>query len=123
MLKSEQLFEQIQIYQSDRTCIYDYETDEGSAAKVLQECLFEKWNKVEEEMLKVGENGWERWVKVMEKMHSYIKYLTQENPIITDEVKQIEIFHLDIQDDPEIFEDWAKQFRRNYCSDDELFEW
>ena len=39
----------------------------------------------------------------MEKMHSYIKYLTQENPIITDEVKQIEIFHLDIQDDPEIF--------------------
>ena len=58
----------------------------------------------------------------MEKMHSYIKYLTQENPIITDEVKQIEIFHLDIQDDPEIFEDWAKQFRRNYCSDDELFE-
>ena len=58
----------------------------------------------------------------MEKMHSYIKYLTQENPIITDEGKQIEILHLDIQYDPEIFEDWAKQFRRNYCSDDELAE-
>ena len=55
-------------------------------------------------------------------MHSYIKYLTQENSIITDEGKQIEIFNLDIQDDPEIFEDWAKQFRRNYCSDDELAE-
>lgn len=58
----------------------------------------------------------------MEKMHSYIKYLTQEDPINTDEGKQIEILHLDIQDDPEIFEDWAKQFRRNYCSDDELAE-
>ena len=58
----------------------------------------------------------------MEKMHSYIKYLAQENPIITDEGKQIEILHLDIQDDLEIFEDWAKQFRRNYCSDDELDE-
>ena len=55
-------------------------------------------------------------------MHSYIKYLTQEDPIITDEGKQIEILHLDIQDDSEIFEDWAKQFRRNYCSDDELAE-
>lgn len=44
----------------------------------------------------------------MEKMHSYIKYLIQEDPIITDEGKQIEILHLDIQDDPEIFEDWAK---------------
>ena len=58
----------------------------------------------------------------MEKMHSYIKYLIQEDPIITDEGKQIEILHLDIQDDPEIFEDWANQFRRNYCSDDELAE-
>ena len=63
MLKSEQLFEQIQIYQSDRTWIYDYETDEGSAAKVLQECLFEKWNKVEEEILKVGE----KWMREMSK--------------------------------------------------------
>ena len=58
----------------------------------------------------------------METMYSYMQYLIQEDPIITDEGKQIEILHLDIQDDPEIFEDWAKQFRRNYCSDDELAE-
>ena len=53
-LESEKVFEQIQIYQRDRACIYDSETDEGSAAEVLQECLFGKWSKVEEEMLKVG---------------------------------------------------------------------
>lgn len=53
-LESEKLFEQIQIYQRDRACIYDSETDEGSVAEVLQECLFGKWSKVEEEMLKVG---------------------------------------------------------------------
>ena len=58
----------------------------------------------------------------MEKMNSYIKYLIHEDPIITDEGKQVEILHLDIQDDPEIFEDWANQFRRNYCYDDELAE-
>ncbi|HEM3636622.1 TPA: DUF1837 domain-containing protein [Streptococcus suis] len=58
----------------------------------------------------------------METMYSYMQYLIQEEPIITDEGKQIEVFHLDIQDEPEIFEDWAKQFRRNYCSDDELAE-
>lgn len=48
-------FDQIQIYQRDRTCVYDSKTDEGSAADVLQECLFGKWSKVEEEMLKVGQ--------------------------------------------------------------------
>ena len=53
-LKREQLFDQIQIYQRDRTCIYDSETDEGSAAEVLQECLFGKWSNVEKEMMKVG---------------------------------------------------------------------
>lgn len=53
-LESDKLFDQIQIYQRDRTCIYDSETDEGSAAEVLQNCLFGKWSKVEEEMLKVG---------------------------------------------------------------------
>lgn len=58
----------------------------------------------------------------METMYSYMKYLIQEEPIITDEGKQIEVFHLDIQNDPAIFEEWAKQFRRNYCSDDELDE-
>lgn len=53
-LEREQLFDQIQIYQRDRTCIYDSETDEGSAAEVLQECLFGKWSRVDEEMMKVG---------------------------------------------------------------------
>ena len=48
------IFEQIQIYQRDRSCVYDSETDEGSAAAVLQECLFGKWSKVEEEMMKMG---------------------------------------------------------------------
>lgn len=54
--------------------------------------------------------------------HRYMKYLISENPIYTEECKKIEVFRLDIQDEPEIFEEWAKQFRRNYCSDDELKE-
>ena len=54
-LEKEKCFEQIQIYQRDRSCIYDSETDESSTATVLQECLFGKWSKVEEEMLKVGQ--------------------------------------------------------------------
>ena len=49
------IFERIQIYQRDRSCVYDSEQDKTSAAEVLQECLFGKWSKVEEEMLKVGE--------------------------------------------------------------------
>ncbi|HEM3177058.1 TPA: type II toxin-antitoxin system toxin PezT [Streptococcus suis] len=53
-LEREHFFDCIQIYQRDRTCIYDSETDEGPAAEVLQECLFGKWSKVEEEMMKVG---------------------------------------------------------------------
>lgn len=53
-LENEQLFKQIQIYQRNRNCVYDSETDEGSAADVLQECLFGKWSKVEEEMMKMG---------------------------------------------------------------------
>ena len=58
----------------------------------------------------------------MAEMHNYMRYLKPEEPIITDEGKEIEVFNLDIQDEPEIFEEWAKQFRRNYCSDDELKE-
>ena len=53
-LENEQLFKQIQIYQRNRNCVYDSETDEGSAADVLQKCLFGKWSKVEEEMMKMG---------------------------------------------------------------------
>lgn len=56
----------------------------------------------------------------MEATHRYMKYLISENPIYTDEGKKIDVFHLDIQDDSEIFEEWATQFRRNYCSDDML---
>lgn len=51
-LETDKLFEQIQIYQRDRRCVYDSGMDEGSAADVLQDCLFGKWSKVEEEMLR-----------------------------------------------------------------------
>ncbi|MFZ2570187.1 MAG: type II toxin-antitoxin system toxin PezT [Streptococcus suis] len=54
-LEHDKLFDRIQIYQRDRTCIYDSEIDDGSAADVLQDCLFGKWSKVEEEMMKVGQ--------------------------------------------------------------------
>ena len=50
-----QIFNQIQIYQRDQSCVYDSEIDQTSAAEVLHECLFGKWNKVEEEMLKLGQ--------------------------------------------------------------------
>lgn len=49
------LFERIQIYQRDRNCIFDSKEDIISAATVLQEVLFGKWNQVEKEMLKVGQ--------------------------------------------------------------------
>ena len=49
------IFERIQMYQRDRSCVYDSKENTTSAAEVLQECLFGKWSKVEEEMLKVGE--------------------------------------------------------------------
>lgn len=54
-LESDKLFDQIQIYQRDRSCIYDSEINESSVAEVLQDCLFGEWSKVEEEMMKVGE--------------------------------------------------------------------
>ena len=54
-LEKDQLFEHIQIYQRDQSCVYDSQVDETSAAEVLQECLFGKWSKVEEEMLKMGQ--------------------------------------------------------------------
>ncbi|MDG8911775.1 zeta toxin family protein, partial [Streptococcus pneumoniae] len=49
------IFERIQIYQRDRSCVYDSKENTTSAAEVLQEYLFGKWSKVEEEMLKSGE--------------------------------------------------------------------
>lgn len=54
-LENDHLFDYIQIYQRDRSCVYDSETDDGSAADVLQECLFGEWSKMEEEMMKVGQ--------------------------------------------------------------------
>ena len=53
-LEKDELFRQIQIYQRDQSCVYDSQVDETSAAEVLHECLFGKWNTVEEEMLKIG---------------------------------------------------------------------
>ena len=49
------IFEQIQIYQRDRTCVYDSRDDEISAAAVLHELLFGEWSQVEKDMLKSGE--------------------------------------------------------------------
>ena len=54
-LENDKIFNQIQIYQRDQSCVYDSQVDEISAAEVLQECLFGKWSKVEEEMLKLGQ--------------------------------------------------------------------
>ncbi|MTV35842.1 zeta toxin family protein, partial [Streptococcus pneumoniae] len=54
-LEGDKLFDQIQIYQRDRRCVYDSNIDESSAAEVLQNnILFGKWSKVEEEMMKAG---------------------------------------------------------------------
>ena len=49
------IFEQIQIYQRDRKCIFDSKEDRISAATILQEMLFGKWSQVEQEMLRVGQ--------------------------------------------------------------------
>lgn len=49
------IFEQIQIYQRDRTCVYNSRDDEVSEAAVLHELLFGEWSQVEKEMLRVGE--------------------------------------------------------------------
>lgn len=54
-LENDKIFNQIQIYQRDQSCVYDSQVDETSAAEVLHECLFGKWSKVEEEMLKMGQ--------------------------------------------------------------------
>lgn len=48
------IFKRIQIYQRDRSCVYDSREDKTSAATVLQELLFGEWSQVEKEMLQVG---------------------------------------------------------------------
>ena len=50
----------------------------------------------------------------------YMKYLESDEFIITKEGKSVQVFHLKIEDELEVFEEWAKQFRCNYCSDSEL---
>lgn len=54
-LEKDKLFRQIQIYQRDQSCVYDSYVNKTSAAEALHECLFGKWNKVEEEMMKLGQ--------------------------------------------------------------------
>ena len=49
------IFERIQIYQRDRSCVYDSRENTTSAATVLQDLLFGEWSQVEKEMLKSGE--------------------------------------------------------------------
>lgn len=49
------IFERIQIYQRDRSCVYDSKENTTSAATVLHDLLFGEWNQVEKEMLKSGE--------------------------------------------------------------------
>ena len=54
-LENDKIFNQIQIYQRDQSCVYDSQVDGTSAAEALHGCLFGKWSKVEEEMLKLGQ--------------------------------------------------------------------
>ena len=62
-LENDKLFNRIQIYQRDRTCIYDSESDKGTAAEVLQNCLFGEWSKVEEEMMKEAKECLKQYIK------------------------------------------------------------
>ena len=47
--------ERIQIYQRDRSCVYDSGEDKTSAVILLQDLLFGECNQVEKEMLIYGE--------------------------------------------------------------------
>ena len=47
--------ERIQIYQRDRSCVYDSGKNTTSAATVLHDLLFGEWNTVEKDMLKIGQ--------------------------------------------------------------------
>lgn len=54
-LEQEKIFEKIQVYQRDSSCIYDSERDSGKAAQKVKETLFGQWSLFEEEMLKSEE--------------------------------------------------------------------
>ena len=49
------IFERIQIYQRDRSCVYDSGENTTSAVTVFNDLLFGEWNTVEKEMLKIGQ--------------------------------------------------------------------
>ena len=49
------IFERIQIYQRDRSCVYDSGENTTSAANVLHDLLFGEWNQAEKEVIKSGE--------------------------------------------------------------------
>ena len=49
------IFETIQIYQRDRSCVYDSKENTTPVADVLQGLLFGEWSQVEKEMLKSGD--------------------------------------------------------------------
>ena len=53
-LEDEKQFDQIQIYQRDKQCVYDSYKDKNRAAAVLQACLFGKWHTIEKEMMRLG---------------------------------------------------------------------
>ena len=49
------IFESIQTYQRDRSCVYDSGQDKTAVADILQDLLFGEWSQIEKEMLKSGE--------------------------------------------------------------------
>ena len=78
-LEKEELFRQIQIYQRDQSCVYDSEVDQISAAEVLHECLFGKWNKVEKEMLKIGQERLRELGKLISDEGLIYEYIKKSN--------------------------------------------
>ena len=54
-MEQEKIFDKIQVYQRDSSCIYDSEIDSGEAAQKVKEILFGQWSLFEKEMLKLEE--------------------------------------------------------------------
>jgi hypothetical protein len=50
----------------------------------------------------------------------YLKWLVQEDTVITSEGKQIVVYELIIRDDEKILNSWAKHLREHYCADSEI---
>lgn len=64
ILEQEKIFENIQVYQRDSSCVYDSEIDSGEASQKVKEILFGQWSLFEKEMLKSEE---ERLKKLQER--------------------------------------------------------